>query len=393
MKGEWKWNGSLNTTLKDFTTKLETWNKYTFGNVFQRKKRNLMRLEGVQRSLKSKLSERMFKLERKLKMERMELLLQGEILWLQKSRNEWLKYGDGNTKFFHMSTLIRRKQNRIESLKDEQGNWVDDKETLKNLATTFYKTLFTSDASTGGDFLRGCFPPLSEDTRRRLEEDYSIEETCKALMEMGSLKAPGPDGYPPLFFKATWDTTGKDLHQFVQGILNGVEIPLNVAEALLVLIPKEERPSTIRGFRPISRCNVSLKVASKMIVNRWKSFMGEIISSSQAAFIPGRQSIDNIVICQEVVHSLKFTKARRGGMVMKLDLEKAYDKLEWPFIEDTLREASIPEKMIRVIMQMLQQTTCRLLWNGEATDVIRPSRGLRQGDPLSPYIFTYVWSV
>lgn len=94
-----------------------------------------------------------------------------------------------------------------------------------------------------------------------------------------------------------------------------------------------------------------------MVVNRLKSLLGKVTSPRQAAFIPGCQSIDNIIICQEVSHSLKFTKARRGGIVVKLGLEKAYDRMEWPFIEDTLREASIPEKLVGVIMEILRKSS------------------------------------
>lgn len=170
---------------------------------------------------------------------------------------------------------------------------------------------------------------------------------------MGSLKALGLDGYQPLFFKSIWDLTGQALHQFTQEVLRGEEIPLEAAEALLVQIPKEKRPSTIRGFKPISLCNVNMKVVSKMIVNRLKEVLCGIISPNQALFMPGRQTINNIVNCQKIVHSIRYSKAKRGGMVVKLNLEKAYDRLEWNFIENTLRDALIPNKLIDVIMSLL----------------------------------------
>lgn len=207
---------------------------------------------------------------------------------------------------------------------------------------------------------------------------------------MGSLKSPGPDGFHPGFYKSTWDITGVAVHNFAREVLRGREVFEKAAEAILVLIPKEAQPPSIRSFRPITLCNVSLKIVTKMIVNRLKAVLKDIVAPNQASFIPGRQSIDNVIICQEVIHSLKYSKAKKGGMILKLDLEKAYDRMEWRFIEETLRDASLPTMMISTIMGLLQKSSCRLLWNGELTDQIRPTRGLRQGDP---YLLTYLFSV
>lgn len=124
-----------------------------------------------------------------------------------------------------------------------------------------------------------------------------MAKTCKALTGMGSLKAPRLDGYHPIFFKTTWEITSPSLHSFAQGVLSGGDIPLEVMEALLVHIPKEEKPASIRGFIPISLCNVCVKLVSKMIVNQLKEVLNDIVTQNQASFIPGRQNIDNILIC------------------------------------------------------------------------------------------------
>lgn len=354
MKQEWNDNVGLLAALKEFSEKLRAWNNDTFGNVFQRKRRNELRLAGVQKALAQNINPSLLNLEATLRKERRNILLQEELLWLQKFRTEWLKSGDDNTKYFHTATLIRRRRNKVEALLNEEGGWVDDKEQLKNIMVTLYSKLFSSERVGAVAYPTGRFSHVSGEILQTLAKDVSITETQKALMQMGSRKAPGPDGFHAGFYKRSWETSGVSLFNFAHGIFNGAEIDSETAEGLLVLVPKVFKPSVIANFRPTALCNVCVKLVSKLIANRLKTILSELVTANQASFVSGRQSMDTIIICQELIRSLRYTKARRGGMIVKLDMEKAYDRMEWSFVKETLRDAGLPPKLVSVIISLIQ---------------------------------------
>ena len=156
---------------------------------------------------------------------------------------------------------------------------------------------------------------------------------------------------------------------------------------MIVLIPKISNPTSVQHLRPISLCNVVYKIISKLLVAKLKPHLDKIISPAQSAFIPNKWIAENQVIVQEILHSFKTRKTKPGLMAIKLDLQKAYDRVSWDFIHAVLFHLGSNEVFSNWVLYCISSVTFEILVNGEKTDKFRPSRGLRQGDPLSPYLF------
>lgn len=184
-----------------------------------------------------------------------------------------------------------------------------------------------------------------------------------------------------------WEDVGDDIWRFVRDSFTYGQFSAPVSDTLMVLILKYDNPTTFKDFRPISLCNVLYKIVTKVLVQRLRPFLGDLISPLQSSFIPGRGTKDNTILLQEIVFQMQKSKKKKGDMIFKLDLEKAYDRVDWDFLRNTLQVFGFPPVIISLIMHGIHTTDISLLWNGNKTPGFTPVRGLRQGDPLSPYLF------
>ena len=161
------------------------------------------------------------------------------------------------------------------------------------------------------------FSDLDKHDMRIIPDWHEIKVT---IFNMGSLKAPGPDGFPALFFKKFWHIVSEDVISVVRSFFISGKMPTNLNDTNLVLIPKNESPENISHFRPIALCNVVYKVISKILANRVKPFLNSLVCPTQTAFVPNRSIHDNSVIVQEILHKMKRKSGKGGLMVIKIDL-------------------------------------------------------------------------
>jgi hypothetical protein len=231
-------------------------------------------------------------------------------------------------------------------------------------------------------------PRVTDEMNANLQRPYTAEEVKKALFSIGDMKAPGGDGLHALFFKKCWHVLGESLTTEVLEAINQKSIPQGWNDTVIVLIPKVETPENISQYRPINLCNVLYKVISKMIAARLKLILDEVISQVQSAFVPGRLITDNILLAYECMHKIKNKRIGKEGLcAVKLDMHKAYDRVEWIFLERMLTRLGFDRGFVDLLLACVNSVKDRVRYNDQETEEFIPTRGLRQGDPLSPYLF------
>ena len=219
--------------------------------------------------------------------------------------------------------------------------------------------------------LRSISPRVTEEMNAILIKPFSQEEIWEALQSIGDLKAPGPDGIPSIFYKRFWSIVGEQVKKEVLTVLNGGPMPRGWNDTIIVLIPKVKNPERVKDLRPISLCNVLYKLIAKVLANRLKSILPEIIAPSQSAFVPRRLITDNVLLAYELTHHLRNKREGKYGLAaFKLDMSKAYDRVEWSFLERIKRRMGFSERWINLVMLCVTTVSYRIRVNGAFTRTI-----------------------
>ena len=262
---------------------------------------------------------------------------------------------------------------------------------MKTMVKDYFENLFSSEVNNVDEGVLGDVErKVTAEMNQLLMAPFSREEVKKALFSIGDLKAPGPDGLHAIFFKRFWNMLGDDLINEVLLAINNSTIPEGWNNTTIVMIPKVENPDKVAQFKPISLCNVVYKVISKVLSSRLKIILPDIISHHQSAFVPGRLITYNILLAYECIHTMKNKKGKRGLCAVKLDMHKAYDRVEWCFLEKIMIKLGFDQRWVKLVMACVKSVKYRIQFNSVETEMITPTRGLWQGDPLSPYLFLMV---
>ncbi|XP_059428496.1 uncharacterized protein LOC132162251 [Corylus avellana] len=317
------------------------------------------------------------------------LIKKEELRWRQRAKVDWIKHGDRNTKFFHAIANQRHQRNQVVHICDERGIICDTQESTEKAFWDFYSKLFTTEGTKGvKQCLRATQRRVTDDMNSSLLAEFTGEEVSRAVNLMAPLMALGLDGFTICFYQDNWTTVGVEVCNSVLPFLNSGIIDADLNYTYIALIPKTKNPTSVTEFRPISLYNVLYKIVSKVLTNRLKGILPEIISITQSAFIPGRLITDNILAAYETLHSMHTQMwGKEGFMVVKLDMSKAYDRVELNFLEKVMRRLGFADRWTNLIMACVRSINYSILVNGCPSGRIYPTRGIRQGDSLSPYLF------
>lgn len=238
-------------------------------------------------------------------------------------------------------------------------------------------------------------PYIGPDLCSSLLSPITNDEVKQALFSMNSYKAPGPDGFQPIFFKSYWHIVGEDVWRLVSETFGTDDIDSGLVETMIVPIPKTDAPLSFNDFHPISLCNVLLKIISKLLVMRIRPFLNDFIGPLQSSFIPNRGTSNNAIIAQEIVHHMyKEKKVKRGIFYLKLISRRRTIELIGGFLLLTLAGFGFLATTIQLVMSCITSSALSLKWNGEKLDSFAHKHGLRQLDKgiLCRHMFSFcVW--
>lgn len=313
----------------------------------------------------------------------------------QQLRIKWGSEGDRNTKFFHASVKVKHAKSNISSIYDEAGTLHTSPEDVEKAFLSYYTALFGNETNFEPqlDLLANIsLPRVTADEAALLVLRVTNDEIKKTLFSMNKNSSGGPDGFNVKFFTSSWDIVGEHFCKAVQNFFTKVRMLKSANATNLVLIPKSSPSSTVSSFRPISCCNVVYKCISKIIATRLVAVLQRIISHNQVAFLPKRNILDNIMLAHELLKGYGAANNPSGAM-LKLDLKKAYDSIQWKSIVRIMSIMGFPKVYVAWIYECLSTANFSLIFNGTSSGYFPSKQGIRQGDPLSSYLFIMVMEV
>ena len=309
-----------------------------------------------------------------------------ELFWRQRSRQNWLLKGEANTAYFHAIANGRRRKCSIPCL------WDGDRllEAPRDLSAhiySFYRALFLagprSGVSLSVDFWQAAH--VTEEENRELTLPFLPEEVQRAVLEMKPNSAPGPDGLPVAFFQTFWESIKAVIMPMFQEFYVGTLVLSRLNFGVVTLVPKVVGATDIRQFRPITVLNVIFRIFSKVCALRLAPVLQRLTHPYQFAFLKGRFIHDGILALNEIIHEVK--TRRQKAVFLKLDFQKAYDRLDWAFLRLVLERRGVDERMISWILQLVTSGSTAININGDVGPYFRSSCGVRQGDPFAPLLF------
>nr|GEU28765.1 hypothetical protein [Tanacetum cinerariifolium] len=320
------------------------------GNLHERVDRLRVELDAVQKALDADPSNCVLRDEEAIYIQAFnDAKIDEERFLLQKAKIEWLEVGYTNSAYFHKSVKSRNQWSRIDVVTTSNNVTVTGNEVPEVFVSHYESFLGTNMACSDLDTMGLFGKRVSNTSNANMIRGVINAEIRKAMFDIRDIKSPCPDGYTSTFFKKGWDIVGEDVCRVVCDFFTNGKLLKEVNHTFLALIPKVATPTHVTNFRPISCCNVLYKCISKILTNRIIEGIKEVVSENQSAFVPGRRISDNILLTQELMHKYH-QNIGPPRCAFKVDIQKAYDTVDWRFSGFILMKFGFHQTMIKCIM-------------------------------------------
>ncbi|VFQ76999.1 unnamed protein product [Cuscuta campestris] len=315
---------------------LKAWSKDTFGDIFETVKKAELKALKAQEDYETNPGDTLKCLANQANAELIVASNRVTTYWKQKAHLKWMELGDQNSSFFHSYVKGRRASPKIRSVSTAGGKKLFQEEDIKNEAVEYFKNVFSSITLVDDQEILRHIPTLiTTEDNNSMTLIPKEEEIKKAVWELNPNAASGPDGYNGVFFRTCWSIIKEDVVKASQEFFMGLPIPKSFGSTFITLIPKKEDCKSFSDFRPISLSTFMSKINSRILTTRIQPLLSKIISKEQAGFQKGMGVEDQVLMTCEMAHSLD-RKCESGNAIIKLDMAKAFDRIEWGFLKRVL---------------------------------------------------------
>ncbi|PKU70999.1 Putative ribonuclease H protein [Dendrobium catenatum] len=310
------------------------------------------------------------------------------VWWRQRAKIRWIEEGDANSHFFHMAASARRRANRVAELKCSDGVTTRDPTVIQEEFWNFFVEKWKDRQTNFAGWPRfDVSEGISDHSRQMLDAAITEADVQAAVFSLGNNRAPGMDGITSSFLKFYWTIIKNDVCCAVLDFFSNSLMCPSWKDTIVILLPKNNNANCPAHFRPISLCQTFYKVVAKILVNRLKPVLMNVISEEQGAFVPGRSISNHGLIAQEVMCKFQHSTKCSGLMALKIDMQQAYDCMAWDTLHRVMSDMGFSMNFIRWITECVTNPRFAFVLNGNRSHWINAASGFRQGCPLSPYLF------
>lgn len=300
----------------------------------------------------------------------------------QKSRIRWTVDGDKNTKFFHGFINCKNRRNRLNGL-FINGTRTSDVKEIRAEVFRFFKENFHEHCPDRPILINPHFQTISMMDSIRIEARILAEEVKAVVWACGGKKAPGPDGLTFKFLKEFWHILSPDVMLFIRHFEYHGSLSSTCNSSFITLAPKTKDPISLNEFISISLIRCLYKIISKVLATRIKTVIRKVIGEVQSTYVEERNILDGPLIVNEIYAWAK--KIRKKVLLFKVDFDKAFDYVNWGYLDSVLSQMGFGNRWRGWIHGCLSSSWASVIVNGAPTKDFNITCGVRQSDPLSPF--------